>query len=204
MSQHITKGGCIVQKKEMTQIMIGDSYEAVTLLKFLPAEIIRLKTQDKDGYDALQVWVGKKELNKEKGIKTKYTYMTEFKIPSTHITNFEAGAILTTSILDGIDLITLVATSKGKGFQGGIKRFGLKGMPATHGHKFTRHLGSKGNRKPRRTMKWHPHAGHMWLEQVTLKDRKLVEITELEWSAYLIIKWSVPGHYNSYLKVELQ
>jgi large subunit ribosomal protein L3 len=204
MSQHITKGGCIVQKKEMTQVMVGDNYQPVTLLKFLPAEVVRVKTQEKDGYDAMQVWVGKKDLNKTKGIKTAYSYMTEFKMSPEYVTNFETGTMLSPSVLQDIDTVTLVAISKGKGFQGGIKRFGLKGMPATHGHKFTRHLGSKGNRKPRRTQKWHPHAGHMWLEQITLKNRKIVEITELEGQHYVVVKWSVPGHYNSYLKLELQ
>lgn len=204
MSQHITKWGCIVQKKEMTQIMIGDAYQAVTLLKFLPTEIIRRKTNEKDWYDAFQIWVGKKELNKEKWIKIKYSHTTELKIVSDTILNFETGAILTTSIFEWVDVVTLVAMSKGKWFQWGIKRFGLKGMPATHGHKFTRHLGSKGNRKPRRTQKWQPHAGHMWLEQITLKNRKIVEITEIEWNQYIVIKWSVPWHYNSYIKLELQ
>lgn len=79
--------------------------------------------------------------------------MTEFKMSPEYVTNFETGTMLSPSVLQDIDTVTLVAISKGKGFQGGIKRFGLKGMPATHGHKFTRHLGSKGNRKPRRTQK---------------------------------------------------
>ena len=79
--------------------------------------------------------------------------MTEFKLHADVVNTFESGLVLTPSVLEGIDTVTLVAVSKGKGFQGGIKRFGLKGMPATHGHKFTRHLGSKGNRKPRRTQK---------------------------------------------------
>ena len=81
-----------------------------------------------------------------------------------------------------------------------IKRWHIKGGSATHGHKFTRSGGSKGNRKPRRTMKWHPHAGHMGLEQVTIKKIPLVSNFDKDGEKFLVVKGSLPGARNGKLK----
>lgn len=133
-----TKGGLVVSKQEMTKMWIDDKFVAVTLVKLLPQEIIRYKTHDKDGYVAVVVGVEKKELKKEKGQKVEYAMVTEFPVDDAFISSHQAGEFLDVVLFDGVSSITVVGESKGKGFQGMVKRCNIKGGPATHGHKFTR------------------------------------------------------------------
>ena len=194
------KGGVVVAKQEMTKMWIGDKFVAVTLAKVLPQEIIRYKTQEKDGYAAVVVGVEKKELNKEKGQKLVYGMVTEFPVDEAFVSANEAGKILDASLLEGVSSLVVTGMTKGKGYQGLVKRCNVKGGPATHGHKFSRAGGSKGNRKPRRTMKGHPHAGHMGSEQLTLKRIPLLNIVEKDGVKFLIVKGSLPGARNGKLK----
>lgn len=194
------KGGVVVAKQEMTKMWIGDKFVAVTLAKVLPQEIIRYKTQEKDGYSAVVVGVEKKELNKEKGQKLVYGMVTEFPVDEAFVSANEAGKILDASLLEGVSSLAVTGMTKGKGYQGLVKRCNVKGGPATHGHKFSRAGGSKGNRKPRRTMKGHPHAGHMGSEQKTIKRIPLLKVLEREGEKLMVVKGSLPGARNSKLK----
>ena len=190
----------MVAKQEMTKMWVGDKFVAVTLAKVLPQEIIRYKTQEKDGYSAVVVGVEKKELNKEKGQKLVYSMVTEFPVDEAFVSVNEAGKILDTALLEGVSSLAVTGMTKGKGYQGLVKRCNVKGGPATHGHKFSRAGGSKGNRKPRRTMKGHPHAGHMGSEQKTIKRIPLLKVLEREGEKLMIVKGSLPGARNSKLK----
>lgn len=195
-----TKGGIVVSKQEMTKMWIDDKFVPVTLVKLLPQEIIRYKTHEKDGYSAVVVGVEKKELNKEKGQKLVYSMVTEFPVDEAFVSVNEARKILDTALLEGVSSLAVTGVTKGKGYQGLVKRCNVKGGPATHGHKFSRAGGSKGNRKPRRTMKGHPHAGHMGSEQLTLKRIPLLNIVEKDGVKFLIVKGSLPGARNGKLK----
>ena len=85
-----------------------------------------------------------------------------------------------------------------------MKRFHVAGGPKTHGSKFHRHVGSMGNRKPRRTMKNHPHAGHMGDEMITFKKVKLLDVIQRDHEELLVIKGSLPGARNSKLKLIIE
>jgi large subunit ribosomal protein L3 len=199
------KGMLFVQKKEMTSLVINDRLSPVTLLKLLPQEVARIKTQQKDGYDAVVIGAVKKSLKKPegaKGVKEKYMHMGECK--TSELDAYPVGTVLSEGLLEGIEEVTLCGTSKGKGFQGVIKRYHFAGMPATHGHKYTRHGGSLGNRKPRRTQKGHPAPGHMGDGRVTLKNRKIVEIFKFENETLIAIKGSLPGSYNGVLSMVIE
>ena len=187
----------------MTKIWINDAFVAVTLVKVLPQEIIRYKTEEKDGYVAAVVGVEKKELPTKKGTKTSYVTISEFKVSPEFIAANEAGKVLTADFVEGTEFVTATGNAIGKGFQGMVKKWHVKGMGATHGHKFTRTGGSKGNRKPRRVMKGHPHAGHMGTQQVTIKDIKVLDVLKRENEEILILKGSLPGTYNSNIKLVL-
>ncbi len=204
MSMKITKGWLILRKQEMTQFWINDELVPVTLLKVVPQEVVRHKVEEKDWYNAIVVGAEKKELNKEKWIKVKYKYMTEFKLPEDLLQQFKVWQILTLDVLGDVDVVTLIWRSKGKGFQWVIKRFGFSGGPATHGSQFHRHPGWIGNRKPRRVNKWHPLPGHMGSVRVTLKNVKIVDKIKLDNEELLVVKWSVPGSYNSFVKIEVR
>lgn len=195
-----TKGGLVVSKKEMTRMWIDGKMVPVTLVEVLPQKVLRYKTNDNDGYQAVVVGVGEKETKKEKGNKLAYDVTTEFKIDDTFQSAHEVGKILDGSLFEGVETLEVKGVSKGKGYQGAIKRFHLKGGPKTHGSKFHRHVGSMGNRKPRRTMKNHPHAGHMGDEAITLKKIKLLDTFKRENEELLIVKGSLPGARNSKLK----
>lgn len=197
----MNKWGLIVEKKEMTKVWNNGKFVSATMVKILPQEIVRYKTEEKDWYSAVVVWVEKKDLKKEKGHKIKYKKVVEFKnIDETYVSEKKIGTILDDTLLDGVDSVTVVGTSKGKGYQWVMKRFHAAGWPKTHGSKFHRHIGSLGNRKPRRTQKWHPHAGHMGSETITLKNIKIVDKIDNGKEKILLLTGSLPGSYNGLLK----
>ena len=195
-----TKGGLVVSKKEMTRIWVDGKMIPVTLVEVLPQKVLRYKTNEKDGYQAVVIGVEEKETKKEKGQKFDYSLVTEFDIDESFASAHEVGKVLDTSFIEGIESFEVKGTSKGKGYQGAIKIFHLKGGPKTHGSKFHRHVGSMGNRKPRRTMKNHPHAGHMGDEAITLKKIKVLDSLSRENEQLLVVKGSLPGARNSKLK----
>lgn len=180
---------------------MGDAHTAVTLLQIVPQEVVRYKTQEKDGYEAVVLAGGKKELQKAKGHKVSYDWVKEFPVSDMFKEKFAAGSSVDISLLEGVTEVSLTGVSKGKGFQGAIKRFHLAGGPKTHGSKFHRHIGSLGNRKPRRVQKGHPHAGHMGTDTVTLQHRPVADIITVGEDIFVAIKGSVPGAYNSLLAV---
>jgi len=188
----------------MTKLRVGDAHTAVTLLQIIPQEVVRYKDEGSDGYEAVVIGVGKKELKKEKGAKLSYTILKEFPVSDLFKEKFAAGALVDASLLADAKEISLVGTSKGKGYQGVMKRFNAIGGPKTHGSKFHRHVGSMGNRKPRRVQKGHPHAGHMGTETVTLHHRPLVEILTVGTETLIAVKGSVPGAYNSLIAVHIK
>jgi len=191
------KGWIIISKVEMTKLWHNDAFVAVTIVKLMPQQIVRVKTIETDGYNALLVGVPHKKREWE------FAYLTEFRLADDVVANYvdRVGEIVDLStITQDIASVSVTWTSKGKWFQGAVKRHNLTGNFATHGHKFTRVVGSMGNRKPRRTMKGHPAAGHMWLDTVTLKNIAIISQFSKDGQYYICLKWSLPGWRNSYIK----
>jgi len=194
----LNKWGFLCTKQDMTELFIDGEKIPVTLLKFLNQEIIRLKTIEKDWYNAIVVGASKTE----KDWNVEYKYVKEFKVED--IGNYKVGDKITMDMLSGISVVTLKGKTKGKGFQWVVKRFGFAGGPATHGSKFHKHPWGIGNRKPRRVNKNHPLPGHMGSKNVTLKNVSVVGIHNIDWENVVVVKGSVPGSRNSLLKVYLQ
>ena len=198
----MNKAWLIVAKKEMTRIWEEWKMIPVTIVKVLPQEVLRFKTEDKDWYSAVVIWVNKKEVEKSKWQKVTYSMTTEFKnIDNTFSDSYKAWTSLDMRLLEGVEEIDLVGTSKGKGFQWVMKRFHASWWPKTHGSKFHRQVWSLWNRKPRRVQKGHPHAWHMGGEQVTLKNIRIIDRVQQDGEQLLLLKWSIPGSYNSFIKV---
>lgn len=176
--------GIIAKKVEMTRVIHNGVFTPVTLISVPKLEIAQIKTLENDGYAAVVVRMidGKKET------------LREFE----HTGAFEGiakGDEITLDMLDGVESVTLVGTSKGKGFQGAMKRWNFAGGPASHGSKFHRALGSIGTRKPRRTKPGKKMHGHMGLDRITLKKVPVVLINkELN---IVALKGPVPGARNS-------
>lgn len=198
------KGGLIVVKKEMTKMWIENNFVPVTLVQIVPQEIVRYKTQEKDGYVSAVVGVEKKEHKKDKGQKITYKIMQEYKVDDSFLSAHQVGSLLDLSLLEGVAHVDVTGIAKGKGFQGMVKKFHIKGGWATHGHKFTRTGWSKGNRKPRRTLKGHPHAGHMGTQQVTLKNISIIDKITKENETLVVLKGSIPGAYNSLITLTIK
>jgi len=194
----LNKGGFLCTKQDMTELLLDGKKIPVTLLKFLDQEIIRLKTTEKDWYNAIVVWAEKQE----KDGKTEYKYVKEFKVDN--VDSYKVGDKITLEILNEIANIALKGRTKGKGFQWVVKRFGFAGGPASHGSKFHRHPWGIGNRKPRRVNKNHPLPGHMGDENMTLKNVKVIATHNIDGENIVVVKGSVPGSRNSLLKAYLQ
>ena len=198
----MNKAWMIVTKKEMTRVWDSWKMISATIVKVLPQEVLRFKTQEKDGYDAVVIGVNKKELKKDKWMKIKYSMVTEFKnIDETFSNEYKSWTIIDVNLLEGIDLVSVKWKSKGKWFQWVMKRFHAKWGPKTHWSKFHRQIGSLWNRKPRRVQKWHPHAGRMWWEMTTLKNIKIIDKITQDNEQLLLLKGSIPGSYNAYIKI---
>ncbi len=188
--------GILAKKREMTRVYEDGKMVPVTVLEVVPQEVVRTKRAEKDGYNAIVIWTGKKELDKDKGIKTKYVYQREFRVDI-----LDVAEEFVDNFLKDLKEVKLRGVSKGKGFQGVVKRFGFGGGPDTHGSKFHREIGSTGQRKPRRTAKWYPMPGRMWGEKITLASVKVVSVIEKDGKKLILVKWSVPGAYNSIIEL---
>ncbi len=191
----MTNGGILCLKQDMTSLLIENTMQAVTLLKFLEQEIIRLKTEEKDGYNAIVIGAWKKE----KDGKISYRYAKEFKVDSVEWYN--VWDKISMEQLNNIEKVTIKTTTKGKGFAWVVKRFGFAGWPASHGSKFHRHPWGIGNRKPRRVNKNHPLPGHMGNVNVTVKNVKIIGTHKVANDDIIVVKGSVPGARNSLIRM---
>lgn len=168
----------------------------VTLVTVPQQVVVRYKTMEKDGYTAVIVGTPSK---KKEGA---YTLLKEFACDQSFLQSYPIGSSFFSLLQDG-EKYTLVGISKGKGFQWVIKRHHFSGGPETHGSKFHRAGGSTGNRKPRRTHKNHPMAGHMGTDKTTLKGVQLVSRYVIDNQQILAFAGSLPWAYNTNLFVHI-
>jgi large subunit ribosomal protein L3 len=197
-------GGILGVKAGMTQVYTdkGDAV-AVTVIDLRPAVITQVKTKEKNGYQAVQIGFLEKKANssslpeqghaKVVGASGFYHYQ-EFRIPEGEaLGGLAVGKILSPEFVKEGDCVDLTAISKGKGFQGGMKRFHMSGGYKTHGASLShRSLGSIGNRAdPAKCFKNKKMAGQMGNERVTVQNVKVIRI-DLE-NQLLLVHGSVPG-----------
>lgn len=201
--------GLLGKKLGQTQVF-GETGEpvCVTVVQAGPCPVIRIKTKEKDGYEA--ICVGFEPVEKEKrvskpmlgvykkaGLKP-MRYMCEYKPRKTE--GLEVGKEITVSLFKKGDIVDVSGVSKGKGFQGVIKRHGKKGGPMAHGSKFHRTTGSVGMRTwPGRVLPGMKMAGQMGNEKVTTKNVKVVDI-DVERNL-IFIHGSIPGGKNGLVEV---
>ena len=195
------------KKIEMTQLYNeSDDVVPVTIVKAGPCKVTQVKTADKDGYIAVQIGFGKKK-NLSKALKNHlknlgdYRYLREFRIKTQNSTNktTRGDEIRVNTFQEG-EKVKIIGTSKGKGFQGVVKRHGFKGHFETHGTKDqVRMPGSIGAGGPQRVFKGLRMPGHMGNEQITVKNLQIVKI-DLE-NNLLYINGAVPGARNSLVMI---
>jgi large subunit ribosomal protein L3 len=189
------------KKVKMSQIFDKEgNVIPVTIVEAGPCYVTQLKTKEKDGYEAVQV--GFEKLKEKKITKSKqkkpFRYLKEFRDDPK---NYQLGQEINVSIFKEGDLISVSGVSKGKGFQGGVKRWGFSGRPSTHGTKHEeRTLGSVGASTPSRVIKGKKMPGRTGGERVTIKNLEIVKIEPEK--NLLYIKGAVPGSRGSLLEIK--
>lgn len=171
----------------------------VTLIVAGPCVVLQKKTKEKDGYEALQFGYEKIEKKDKIGKSMKgkeYKYIKE----ETGESAINVGEEINLSIFKEGDKIKVSGMSKGKGFQGGVKKHGFHGRRATHGVKHEhRTIGSVGTRFPQHVMKGRKMPGRMGYDRVSVKGLKIMKI-EPE-NNLLVIKGAVPGVKGALLEI---
>ena len=198
------KKGIIAKKIGMTQIFSEDgSLIPVTVLQAGPCYVTQVKTIENDGYEAVQVGfddVREKLVTKpvkghldKAGVQT-LRFMKEFKFENA--SEYKLGQEIKADIFEAGDKIDVTGKSKGKGFQGAIKRHGQSRGPMAHGSKYHRHAGSNGScSTPSKVFKGKKMPGQMGAVKVTVQNLEIVRIDAED--NLILVKGAIPGPRKS-------
>lgn len=196
--------GLIGRKLGMTQVFNDEGLAVpVTVIEAGPCVVTQIRTQEKDGYEAVQLGYGiSKRLNKPQQGHVKasgHQVKTLREVKADDYSAVEVGQVFKADTFAEGDLIDVSGTSKGRGFQGGMKRHGFRGGPKTHGQSDrARAPGSIGSSAtPGRVFKGLRMAGHMGNERVTVQNLKVVRVDPER--NLLLVEGSVPGPKNGTL-----
>jgi large subunit ribosomal protein L3 len=194
--------GLVGKKSGMTRIFTEDGVSIpVTVIEVTPNRITQIRTPEVDGYSAVQVTAGSrkaKHLTKAQaghfakaGVEAG-RIVREFRLADDQEVPAQ-GSELTVSLFEAGQIIDVTGTSKGKGFQGAVKRWNFRTQDATHGNSLShRAPGSIGqNQTPGRVFKGKKMAGHMGAEQVTVQSLEIVRVDAER--NLLLVKGAVPG-----------
>jgi len=204
------RSGLIAQKVGMTRIFTEDgTHVPVTVLKVDTCQVVSTRSEDKDGYTAVQLGVGKAKVkNVAKAQRTTFAAakvepkkkLAEFRVSPENL--LEVGAELSVDHFIAGQFVDITGTTIGKGFAGGMKRHNFRGLEATHGVSVShRSHGSTGQRQdPGKVFKGKKMAGHMGDVQVTTQNLKVVS-TDAE-RGLILIKGSVPGAEGGWVLVK--
>ncbi|MFH1621363.1 MAG: 50S ribosomal protein L3 [Patescibacteria group bacterium] len=193
------------KKIEMSQIFRPDgTVVPVTLVQAGPCVITQIKTAEKEGFSAVQIgFISVKKLNKPgeghaKDLPIKPRVLSEFRLED--VSSFKRGDMVEAGIFQVGDKVDVSGISKGKGFQGVVKRHHFKGHPSSHGHKDQQRMpGSIGAGGVQHVMKGRRMAGHMGNESVTVKNLQVIEIRD---NGIIALKGAVPGARNSIIEIK--
>lgn len=201
--------GLLGRKVGMTQVYAeGGRLVPVTVLEVGPCTVIQTRTKATDGYTAVQLgFEPKKEKHTPKPLvghfkkagTGPFRVLREFRVEDPE--SMKPGQVVTLDLFKAGDLVDVTATSKGKGFQGVIKRHHFAGGPATHGSMFHREPGSIGASSfPSKVIKGHRHPGHMGAGRVTVQNLTVVDVKPED--HLLLVQGSVPGANGSHVVVQ--
>lgn len=191
--------GLIARKRGMTQVFGEDgAVIPVTVLEAGPCTVVQVKTRDRDGYEALQLGF---EGTRKKLPRPLAGHFRKAGVPPTRVLRevrvestqgYRVGQTLTVDLFRAGDLVDVTGISKGRGFQGGVKRHGWYGGDATHGSMFHRAPGSIGaSSDPSRVFPGHHLPGRMGTDRVTVSRLRVVRV--LPEQHLLLVRGAVPG-----------
>lgn len=180
----------------------------VTLIEAGPCQIIQVKAPGTDGYASIQLGFGSKRdklVNKPDGGRFKKAgtpparFLKEIRVKDAAI--YKVGQKIEADIFAKGDFVDVEGTSIGRGFQGGVKRWGWKGGPGGHGSMFHRAIGSiQSGARLGRVTKGHHLPGHMGVDRISIQNLEVVDVDKA--NNLIIIKGCVPGHKNSFVIVK--
>ena len=203
------KKAIIGKKVGMTQIFDEKGLVIpVTVIEAGPCNVVQIKTVETDGYDAVQLGFGEvkeRKVNKpdmghfKKANVSAQKHLREFR--SLDVTTVKVGDEVKADVFVAGDKVDIQGTTKGKGFQGVIKRHGQHRGPMGHGSMYHRRPGSMGSTStPGRVFKGKKLPGHMGVDTVTIQNLKIVKV-DLDKNV-ILVKGSVPGNKGSILKIK--
>lgn len=194
--------GILARKIGMTRVICPETglMTPVTLLEASPSSVLEIKTVDKHGYGAAVLGAFERK-NFGKNINKKFKFIKE--LPLDEGQEIKKGDSLDVSTLEGVERVKITGVSKGKGFQGVIKRYNFSRGPETHGSHHHREPGSVGTcAKPARILKGKKMPGHLGSAQVTIQNVKVVQI-DVE-KNLIALKGAVPGAKNGFVFIREQ
>lgn len=195
--------GLIGRKLGMTQFFDdGGKIVPVTVVEAGPCPVVQLKTQERDGYDAVQLGFGDKKKSRVRkpsaghfaraGVSV-LRHLKEFRVEDAG--SFELGQELNVEMFEAGDRVAVTGRSKGRGFAGVVKRHGMKGGSQTHGCMSKRTPGALGAASyPARVFKGRRLPGHMGDERVTVRNLEVVRVDSEK--NVLLVRGAVPGPRN--------
>ena len=203
------KKAILATKVGMTQIFNEDGVlTPVTVLQAGPCVVTQVKTVENDGYSAVQVgFVDKREKLVNKPMQGQFKkagvsykrYVREFKFENAE--EYAVAQEIKADVFAAGDKIDVTAVSKGKGFQGAIKRHGQSRGPMAHGSKYHRHAGSNGAcSDPSKVFKGKKMPGHMGSKKITIQNLEIVRV-DAE-NNLILVKGSVPGPKKSLVTIK--
>ncbi len=199
--------GILGKKVGMTQVFdINDELVPVTVVEVTPNVVLQVKTTETDGYDAVQLgYESKREKvssNQEIGHAKKAStqpkrFVREIRCASGE---YELGQEINAELFAAGELVDVTGVSKGKGFQGVIKRHGQSRGPMAHGSRYHRRPGSMGPMRPMRVLPGKKLPGHMGVKKVTIQNLEVVSVDTTR--NVILVKGSIPGPNNSFVTIK--
>jgi len=196
--------GLVGRKCGMTRVFTEAGVSVpVTVIEVDPNRITQIKSVESDGYQAVQVTMGERRASRvtkamaghfaKAGVAAGRN-VVEFRVAGEEAANLQVGGELKVDLFTVGQAVDVIGTSKGKGFQGGVKRWNFRTQDATHGNSVSHRVhGSTGqNQSPGKVFKGKKMAGHMGAERVTIQGLEIVSV-DVERNV-LVVKGAVPGH----------
>lgn len=201
--------GLIGRKLGMTRLFDEQGREVpVTVVEAGPCPVLQVKTEETDGYRALQLGFGEKKEKRANraelghasraGVEAAPRVVREFPVTEDH--EVEEGQELSVELFQEGDRVKVTGRTKGRGFQGVVKRYGFSGRPATHGHPMHRNPGSIGIMDVSRVQKGQKLPGRTGDEKSTVRNLEVVRVDAER--NLLFVKGAVPGAKQGYVFIQ--
>jgi large subunit ribosomal protein L3 len=204
--------GLIGRKVGMTQLF-DETGKAVpvTVIEAGPCPVVQRKTAATDGYEAIQIGFQPSSKPRrltrplkghfEKANVAPVRHLREVRLEASSASGYTVGQVLTVTLFSVGEVVRVTGTSKGKGFQGGVKRWGYRGGPASHGSMFHRAPGSIGASSfPSRVFKGHHMPGRMGGDRTTVKGLKVIRIVPEQ--NLVVVRGAVPGPTGNLVMIQ--